>query len=57
MTVILKATAKKISWLEAEEIIGGLRPDHAPDERRYQKFGYTGLMDRRRGKLGTPRRR
>ena len=29
--VILKAMAKKISWLEAAEIVGVTRPDDAPD--------------------------
>ncbi len=48
--VILKAMAKKISWLEAAEIIGVCDRTMRRMRDGYQKFGYTGLMDRRRGK-------
>jgi len=48
--VILKALAKKISWLEAAEVAGVC--DRTMRRRRdgYQEFGYTGLFDHRRGK-------
>jgi len=48
--VILKAMAKKISWLEAAEIIGVSDRTMRRMREGYQQFGYTGLMDRRRGK-------
>ncbi len=48
--VILKAMAKKISWLEAAEIIGVCDRTMRRMRDGYRKFGYTGLMDRRRGK-------
>jgi transposase len=48
--VILKAMAKKISWLDAAEIIGVCDRTMRRMREGYEKFGYTGLMDRRRGK-------
>jgi hypothetical protein len=48
--VILKAMAKKISWLEAAEIIGVCDRTMRRMREGYQQFGYTGLMDRRSGK-------
>jgi hypothetical protein len=48
--VILKAMAKKIGWLEAAEIIVVCDRTMRRMRDGYQKFGYTGLMDRRRGK-------
>jgi transposase len=48
--VILKAMAKKISWLDAAEIIGVSDRTMRRMRDSYEKFGYTGLMDRRRGK-------
>ena len=48
--VILKAMAKKISWLEAAEIVGVTDRTMRRIRERYQEFGYTGLFDQRRGK-------
>jgi len=53
--VILKAMAKKISWLDAAEIIGVCDRTMRRMREGYQKFGYTGLMDRRRGKQSSHR--
>ena len=47
--VILKAMAKKISWLEAAEIAGMSDRTMRRMRQRYQEFGYTGLFDQRRG--------
>jgi len=48
--IILKAMAKKISWLEAAEIAGVCDRTMRRMRDRYQEFGYTGLFDQRRGK-------
>ena len=48
--VLLKAMAKKISWLEAAEIAGVTDRTMRRIRDRYQEFGYTGLFDQRRGK-------
>jgi len=48
--VILKAMAKKISWLEAAEIAGVCDRTMRRMRERYEEFGYTGLFDQRRGK-------
>jgi transposase len=48
--VILKAMAKKISWLEAAEIAGVTDRTMRRIRDRYQEFGYDGLFDQRRGK-------
>jgi len=48
--VILKAMAKKISWMEAAEIAGVTDRTMRRMRERYEKFGYTGLFDQRRGK-------
>jgi hypothetical protein len=53
--VILKAMAKKISWLEAAEIAGVCDRTMRRMRDGYQKFGYTGIMDRRLGKACTHR--
>ncbi len=53
--VILKAMAKKISWLEAAEIVGVCDRTMRRMRDGYEKFGYTGLMDRRRGKPSVQR--
>jgi hypothetical protein len=53
--VILKAMAKKISWLDAAEIIGVCDRTMRRMRESYQQFGYTGLMDRRRGKASLQR--
>ncbi len=48
--VILKAMAKKITWLEAAEIIGVCDRTMRRMRERYQEFGYDGLFDQRRQK-------
>jgi transposase len=48
--VILKAMAKKISWLAAAEIAGVSDRTMRRLRQRYQEFGYTGLFDQRRGR-------
>jgi transposase len=48
--VILKAMAKKLSWIEAAEIAGMSVRNMQRMRQRYQEHGYTGLCDRRRGK-------
>jgi transposase len=53
--VILKAMAKKISWLDAAEIIGVCDRTLRRMRENYQQFGYTGLMDRRSGKKSSHR--
>ena len=44
--VILKAMAKKISWLDAAEIIGVCDRTMRRMREGYQEFGYDGLRDR-----------
>ena len=48
--VLLKAMAKKISWMEAAEIAGVTNRTMRRIRDRYQEFGYTGLFDQRGGK-------
>ena len=48
--VILKAMAKKLSWIEAAEIAGMSVRNMQRKRRAYQEYGYTGLFDQRRGK-------
>jgi len=48
--VILKAMAKKLSWIEAAEIAGLSVRQIQRLRARYQEFGYRGLFDQRRGK-------
>jgi uncharacterized cupin superfamily protein len=48
--VILKAMAKKISWIEAAEIAGMSVRNMQRQREAYQEHGYTGLFDQRRGK-------
>lgn len=48
--VILKAMAKKITWLEAAEIAGVTDRTMRRMRERYSEFGYNGLFDQRRGK-------
>ena len=47
--VILKAMAKKITWMEAAEISGVTDRTMRRIRQRYQEFGYTGPFDQRRG--------
>src|SRR5712671_1924257 len=53
--VILRAMAKRITWWQAAEILGISDRQMRRWHRRYQKFGYDGLWDRRRGRP-SPRR-
>jgi transposase len=48
--VLLKAMAKKISWMEAAEIAGVTDRTMRRIRDRYEEFGYTGLFDQRKGK-------
>src|SRR6266702_3303594 len=48
--VILQALAKKIYWWQAAEIIGISDRQMRRWKRRYERYGYDGLYDRRRGK-------
>lgn len=48
--VILRAMARKITWLQAAEIIGISDRQMRRWKRRYELYGYDGLYDRRRGK-------
>lgn len=53
--VILRAVAKKITWIEAAEILG-VTPRHMRRWReKYEQFGFHALFDGRRGK-SSPRR-
>ena len=48
--VLLKAMAKKISWVEAAEIIGVSCRSMRRWRERLEQKGYSGLADRRKGK-------
>jgi transposase len=48
--VILKAMAKKLTWIEAAEIAGMSVRNMQRKRQSYQDYGYNGLFDRRRGK-------
>lgn len=48
--MILKAIAKKLSWMEAAEIAGMSMRNMQRKRPAYQEYGYTGLFDQRRGK-------
>lgn len=48
--VILKAMAKKLTWIEAAEIAGMSVRNMQRMRQRYVEGGYTGLFDQRRGK-------
>jgi hypothetical protein len=48
--VILKAMAKKITWMAAAEIAGMSVRNMQRKREAYQEHGYNGLFDRRRGK-------
>ena len=48
--VILKAMAKKISWIDAAEIAGMSVRNMQRKRQAYEEYGYTGLFDQRRGK-------
>ena len=46
--VILKAIAKKITWLDAAEIAGINARTMVRLKQKYEEFGYDGLYDQRR---------
>ena len=48
--VLLKAMAKKITWWEAAEIIGVTDRTMRRWRERLEEHGYSGLVDRRKGK-------
>ena len=48
--VILKAIAKRITWMAAAEIAGVSDRTMRRMKERYEEFGYDGLFDQRRGK-------
>jgi transposase len=48
--VILRALGKSINWWQAAEIIGISDRSMRRWKRRYEEYGYDGLLDRRRGK-------
>lgn len=48
--VILRAMAKRITWWQAAEIMGISDRQMRRWRRRYEKFGYDGLWDRRCGR-------
>jgi len=48
--VILRAVAKKITWAQGAEIIGISERQMRRWRRRYEKYDYDGLFDRRLGK-------
>ena len=53
--VILRAMAKRITWWQAAEILGMSCRSLRRWKGRYERWGYDGLYDRRRGKP-SPRR-
>jgi transposase len=48
--VILKAMAKKITWIDAAEIAGMSVRNMQRKRQGYAEYGYTGLSDHRKGK-------
>ncbi len=48
--IILRAIGKKITWLQAAEIIGISARQMRRMKERYEEYGYDGLYDRRKGK-------
>ena len=53
--VILRAVAKKITWIQAAEILGVSRRHMRRWKEKYEQFGFHALFDGRRGKT-SPRR-
>ena len=53
--VLLRAMAKKINWLAAAEILGVSDRTMRRWRIGMEKFGYTGLADRRKGKASPQR--
>src|ERR1700747_2360191 len=53
--VILRAIAKRMTWWQAAEVIGISDRQMRRWRRRWEKFGYDGLLDRRRGRPSSRR--
>ena len=53
--VILRAMAKRMTWWQAAEVIGISDRQMRRWRRRWEKFGYDGLLDRRRGRPSSRR--
>ena len=53
--VILRAMAKRITWWQAAEVIGISDRQIRRWRRRWEKFGYDGLLDRRSGRPSSRR--
>jgi transposase len=53
--VILRAMAKSMTWWQAAEVIGISDRQMRRWRRRREKFGYDGLLDRRRGRPSSRR--
>jgi transposase len=53
--VILRALAKRMTWWQAAEVIGISDRQMRRWRRRWEKFGYDGLLDRRRGRPSSRR--
>jgi transposase len=53
--VILRAMAKRMTWWQAAEVIGISDRQMRRWRRRWEKFGYDGLWDRRRGRPSSRR--
>ncbi|MBX3289304.1 MAG: helix-turn-helix domain containing protein [Acidobacteria bacterium] len=53
--IILRAYAKKISWIEAAEILGYSARHLRRLREKYEEYGFEGLFDGRMGKV-SPRR-
>ena len=47
--VILRAMAKRVTWWQAAEILGITDRSMRRWRRRYELYGYDGLLDRRGG--------
>src|SRR5258708_16267494 len=47
--VLLRATAGKIKWWQAAEMIGISEPQMRRWKKRYEASGFDGLLDQRRG--------
>ncbi|MBX3289307.1 MAG: helix-turn-helix domain-containing protein [Acidobacteria bacterium] len=54
--IILRAYAKKISWIEAAEILGYSARHLRRLREKYEEYGFEGLFDGRMGEGGSPRR-
>ena len=50
LQVVLKAMAKKLTWMDAAEIAGMSVRNMQRKRQAYMEYGYTGLADHRRGK-------